>query len=482
MNKRRRYQAKRQRARAVRRHRAFAALQRVRDAWPREMLSVIIPHESTTGLSALGTKAPYIGFMETIEPYLEWWKQSAVRNYFILPVKAAYDRAGNLLPIPQRTVQEPAIQAMTMAAQAAKDDIHTTTGIPPVALGQLDPHDRSGKAIQALQGQSEVGTSGYLDNFVNITLAYEGKVVRDLIPKVFDRPGRIVPAVGVDEKRRLVMLNYPYIEGPDGQPQKAVPQWQKGMPVPKEIAGPDGQPVPVKYIDLTAGEYSVAPTVGKSYATRREEASAAVANVMQVIPPEMAAAIAPAWLEEQDYPGARKIAEIAKKSLPPQLAAAYQDDKGKGAIPPEIQAQLQQLQQQNQQMQQALEGKQAEAQADAQAKMQLAQMQGQVDLQKAQMDNATKVQIAELNANASIAVADTRANSADLDRRLKAVELMLTADQQARLDAESQAHEAGSQGREHAHERLMAELGHAHAADQMEQQAAMSNDADGDGA
>jgi hypothetical protein len=440
---------------------------------------------------ALATKAPYIGFMETIEPYLDWWKQSAVRNYFILPVKAAYDRAGNLLPIPQRTVSEPAIQAMTMAAQAAKDDVHSTTGIPPVALGQLDPHDRSGKAIQALQGQAEVGSSGYLDNFVSITLHYDGKVVRDLIPRIFDRPGRIVPAVGLDEKRRMVMLNYPYIEGPDGQPQKAIPNWEKGMPVPKEIPGPqgpDGKPqmLEVKYVDLSQGQFSTTPTVGKSFATKREAVNDAIQNIMKVVPPEMAAVLAPAFIESLDTPDSRKLADIAKKALPPALASAYDDGEGPN---PEVQ----QLQQQVQQLQQTLQAKTAEKQAEAQAKgqidLQKTQFQEQAETQRASQADAVALRKAEIAATASMANAQAKVDAENFRSYVDALETKLAKQLDLHMnviaDHLGKIHEAATQGREHAqdanqaaldrqHELNMAQLGHQQALEQGQQAAALA--------
>lgn len=411
---------------------------------------------------SLATKAPYIGYMETIEPYLEWWKHSNTRNFPMLPIKAAKGPDGSLLPPPQRTVQEPAIQAVTLALAGAKDDIHTTTGVPPVALGQLDPHERSGKAIQALQSVAETGASGYLDNLVHISMAYEGKVLRDLIPRIYDRPGRVVPAVGVDEKRRMVMLNTAFVQGDDGSPQM-VPGWQKGMPLPEGAL----------LIDLAAGEMSVQPTVGKSYDTRREEASQAIGNVLQVVPPEMAAAIAPAWLEEQDYPGARKIAEIAKKALPPQLAKAYEDEKG-SKIPPEAQAQIQQLEQALQQAQQIIQTDQAKAQAKAQADMQVAQVKAQTDLQKSQMegqldaqkaqmlasvelqskqaqaqmdaqqgerDNAVKLEIAKIQAQTTITAAEISAQVAEMKAQIDVLQTMLGVQHEARQAEQNRAHE-----------------------------------------
>lgn len=427
---------------------------------------------------AVATKAPWIGFMETIEPYLEWWKNSAVRNYFILPIKAAYDRAGNLLPAPWRNVQEPAIQAISMAAQGSKDDVHTTTGIPPVALGQLDPHDRSGKAIQALQGQAEVGSSGYLDNFVEITLAYEGKVVRDLIPRIYDRPGRIVPAMGLDEKRRMVMLNYPFIEGPDGQPVKALPNWEKGQPVPKEIpgpAGPDGQPKPLKvqYYDLSQGQFSVVPTVGKSFATKRKEVNDSIQNIMQVVAPEMAMALAPAFIESLDTPDALKLAEIAKKALPPQLAAAYQDDTSGPS--PEVQQLQQQLQQMQQQLESGVQQEQAKQQAQSQREMGKAQIDAQTAVQKAQLDAQTRITIAKINAQAGLTEAAIKAGMADTGHQVARDEQLIGNDHELRVQAIDHDHERQQTAIEHQQALEQAEQSQAHALEQGDQGAVIAS-------
>ncbi len=421
---------------------------------------------------ALVSKAPYIGFVRTIGQFMEWWKQSAVRNFPILPVEEAYDKQGNLLPIPQRNPATADISALTVAAQMAKDDVHTTTGVPPVALGQLDPHDRSGKAIAALQGQSEIGSSGYLENFKDISLGLEGKIIRDLIPRIFDRPGRIVPAVGVDEKRRLVMLNAPYIEGPDGHPHM-LPNWREGMPVPTQIPGPNGQPIEVKYYNLKDGQYSVTPVVGKSYATRRQEAGAAIGDVMKAVPPEMAMAIAPAWLDEQDYPGAKKIAEIAKNALPPGLRAAYQDRAEGGPDP-----QIEQLQQQVQQLQQAIQSKAAEKQAEVQAK-------GQIEFQKEQLDSQTRIKIALIQASASMTNSQAKIDAEDARTFIDAMENRLSTALEmhmARLGqaheaiqaVHDQVHEAALQASDQQHEVGMAQLGHDQALEQGQQAAALA--------
>ena len=318
-----------------------------------------------------------------LEGYEHWWQQANTRNLPYLPYRLA-TYGGQPAPPPQRNVAEPAIQAVTLAATAAKDDLHSTTNMPPVSLGQLDPHERSGVAIRALQGQAEVGSSGYLDNLASVSMLYEGKVLKDLIPRIYDRPGRVVPLLGQDDKRRSVMLNIPFVNQ-GGQPQPVAP-------------GTPGAEV----IDLKAGAVSVTAEVGKSYATRREETSAAIAAIMEAAP-MLAPILAPFWLDELDFPGAKKLAAIAKKTLPPQ----FQEDE---AGQPSPQQQLQQLQQQAQQAQEIIDllSKELDAKtkiieadtikADAQvqvtqlelaSKERIESVKAQVDLLKAEMSQQT---------------------------------------------------------------------------------------------
>ena len=320
-----------------------------------------------------------------LEGYETWWQQANTRNLPYLPYRqTTYD--GRPAGPPTRNVAEPAIQAVTLAAAAAKDDLHGTTNMPPVSLGQLDPHERSGVAIRALQGQAEVGSSGYLDNLASISMLYEGKVLKDLIPRIYDRPGRVVPAMGADERRRPLMVNVPFVQQ-GGQPQ-AVP------------AGTPG----AEMIDLAAGDaLSVTAVVGKSYATRREETSQAIAAIMQAAP-GLAPILAPFWLDELDFPGAKKLAAIAKKTLPPQ----FQEEEGQqGPSVPQMQQQLAQAQQMIDLLTKEL-----------QAKTQLIEtetIKADAQVQVTQLELASKERIESLKAQVELLTAEMAQQSA-LDR------------------------------------------------------------------
>jgi len=296
---------------------------------------------------------------------------------------------------------------------------------------------------------------------------------------VFDRPGRVIPAMGVEEHQRLIMVNWPYVEGKDGTPEP-LPNWQPGQPVPQTVQGPPGPqgqpspPMPVKFIDLKKGEYSIQAVAGKAYATRREEASDAISNVMKVVPPEMAAALAPAWLEEQDYPGAKKIAEIAKNSLPPQLQQAYQEDQEQPAIPPQIQAQMQAMQAQLQQATQIIQTDQIKQQAT----LEKAKIDAQAGIQKAEMDAQVRLRIAEMDAHAvadkDLALQVMKNAAAIAVAHIGAAAKGASLQAHAMEESQALGHEAMQADADRQHEAQMADQQHQQALAQREQEAALT--------
>lgn len=323
---------------------------------------------------ATAPKAPYTATIEQIGPYKAMWDQLNVRNFPYLPY-VARSEAGNLLPPPQRVFGEPPIQAIVAGIHQADADVNATTGFFDPSRGNLSSGERSGVALQALQKQTETGNSGYLDNLAQISMMREAKIVLKWIPKVYDRPGRLVTLLGLDNKRDQVVLGQPFVKGPQGAPQ------------PLEM-GPDGQPIvpqgvapaDVQTIDLAKGAYSSVVTIGKGQANAAAEANEAMGALFQA-EPQLFMMMGDLYLKNQDWPGAQEMAERMKKMLPPQL----QDQGG--------QPNAQQLQQQLTQMQAQMQQLQPLADAN-QAKLQQAQIDQQTALQQAQIDAASKEKIA----------------------------------------------------------------------------------------
>src|SRR4030095_12810560 len=223
--------------------------------------------------------------------------------------------------------------------------------------------------------------SGYLDNLASISMFYEGKVLADLIPRIYDRAGRIVPGMDQADKRRSIMVNAPFIE-------------QGGRP----DALPPGTPG-AQSIDLKGHQLSATPVVGKSYATRREETAEALAAIWQAAP-ALAPTLAPFWLAELAFPGAKKLAAIAKKTLPPQ----FQEEEG-GAPP------VAQLQQQLAQAQQMIDLLTKELQAKTQV-IETETVKAQADVQVKQLELASQERIASLHAHVDLPQAEMSTQSA----------------------------------------------------------------------
>ena len=379
----------------------------------------------------LGPIAPFIGYSSQFEGFESWWGQLNTRRFPFLPVNPPRNQNEAALPVPQRNTAEQPIEALVASLQQADSYIHATTLVPPAALGALDPHDRSGKAIAELKQQSDLATSGYIDNLTNMSLLLEGKILRDLIPHIYDRPGRTVSAQGDDDERKTLILKQPFVQQ-RGQPPQPVDQ---GTPN-------------AKVIDLAKGEYTVAPTVGKSFSTKREEAVSQLGELAQAVP-DLVPAFADIWVKNMDGPGFRQIADRLAKAVPQQ----FRDDDGQN----DPQALQQKLAQQGQMMQ-ALTAHVNDLSEQIKTK----QLERQTELDKADRDNATKIEIARINQEGAFAVASLKA-------QLEAANQAIAAMQEERKAFEMVAghvHAAGEQGRDHAHELRMAIMGHAQALQQ----------------
>lgn len=349
--------------------------------------------------------------------------------------------AGQPTPPPERNIQGPNIAADIQLLQQAKEFVHAATFTFDPSLGNLPQKDRSGKAIQALQQQSDSGNSHYLDNLAEVSMTYEAKVLLDMIPKVYDRPERIARIIDPREEKKHIMLNHPFVDGDKG-PQPVDPN----APPPQAPPQPGAvlnlrqqeQP-PVKFYDLTRGRYGVVVTVGKSYQTRMQQGSDALGQLLQADPALMPIIGWRYFKYNDNIPGHNEIAEDLKKIRPPQLQDA--DD------PAQAEAKLAQAQQQIQMMGQALKEATDIIEKDklkVQAQVQIAQGKDATTLEKTRQDNETKIAVAELGA--------------------KIERLALFLEERARIGV--QQHELGMASADAGHEGDLAQMAHQQAIQQ----------------
>ena len=325
---------------------------------------------TSTELAALAPKTPFIGKAGAFDSDLDKWNTANVKSHAFIE----YD--GDIPPQRQPFAGVPA--GALQEALNASDDMKSIMGLYDASLGAKS-NETSGKAIMARQREGDVSTFHFIDN-MSRAIRQAGRILVDLIPKVYDKP-RVMRIIGEDDQPKNVKVNQPFDD--------------KGVE---------------RIYDLKAGKYDVTVETGASFTTRREEAVAAITELVRSYP-QGAPILGDVLVKMMDFPNADKVSKRLAAMLPPQIQKMESEENG---IPPEAQAlvtgmeqQMQMLQQQLQQGMQEYQKLQQEnmqikgtAQADIakiQADMQMLQTKIQADLEKARMDNQTRLQVAMMS-------------------------------------------------------------------------------------
>ena len=272
---------------------------------------------------ALAPKAPFIGYGGQFEGYEDKWKTANTNNWPYLEVNPdVTDGSGSALPLPQRAQPPMASSGLLQAKSGAAEDIKSTTGQYNASLG-MGSNERSGKAILARQREGDVGTFHYGDNLTR-GVRHVARQLIDLIPKIYDTQ-RVARIIGEDGETKMVKIN----------PEQA-------EPVNKIV---DQQGIVIEKIyNPGVGKYDVVATTGPGYATKRQEALEAMAQLLQGNP-QLWTVAGDLFVKNMDWPGAQEMAARFKKTIDPKILET-------GDKPPELQAAEQQIQAMGQEMEQ----------------------------------------------------------------------------------------------------------------------------------
>jgi len=266
---------------------------------------------------ALQGKQPYIAGSEAIAGHEEEWANLNTSNKPYIPYNSV-DEAGNQIPRPER--QQPPVMAPAYMTgmQVASEEMKMASGQYDASMGAKS-NETSGRAIMARQREGDNATFHFIDNVAR-AIRYTGKILVDLIPKIYDTE-RVVRILGEDGKEDKAQIN-------PNQPQAMSEQQdEKG-----EIQ---------KIYNPSVGRYDVIVAVGPSYSTKRQEAFQALTEMTSRNPQLMAVA-GDLIMKAADFPMAEQLAERLEKTLAPEL----RDEKeGQEAIPPQVKAQMQQMEQ-----------------------------------------------------------------------------------------------------------------------------------------
>ena len=272
---------------------------------------------------ALAPKAPFIGYGGQFEGYEDKWKTANTNNWPYLEINPdVTDGQGAVLPLPQRAQPPMASSGLLQAKAGASEDIKSTTGQYNASLG-MGSNERSGKAILARQREGDVGTYHYGDNLAR-GVRHVARQLVDLIPKIYDTQ-RIARIIGEDGETKMVKIN------PD-QPE----------PVNKIVD--EFGIVVEKIYNPSVGKYDVVATTGPGYATKRQEALEAMAQLLQGNP-QLWAVAGDLFVKNMDWPGAQEMAKRFAKTIDPKLMSDADEN-------PELQAAQQQMEAMGQEMEQ----------------------------------------------------------------------------------------------------------------------------------
>jgi hypothetical protein len=286
---------------------------------------------------ALAPKAPFIGYGGQFEGYENQWKTANTTNWPYLEVNPdVTDGQGAVLPLPARAQPPMASSGLLQAKAGASEDIKASTGQYNASLG-MGSNERSGKAILARQREGDVGTYHYGDNLARGVRHIVRQLV-DLIPKIYDTQ-RVARIIGIDGETKMVKI--------DPMQQEPVKKIVQDDIVIDKIYNPN------------VGKYDVVVATGPGYATKRQEALEAMAQLLQGNP-NLWAVAGDLFVKNMDWPGAQEMAKRFAKTIDPKLMAD-------GDKPPELQAAEQQIQAMGQEMEQMYQmlqnvGKSIEAQ------------------------------------------------------------------------------------------------------------------------
>lgn len=246
---------------------------------------------------AMRPKTPYIGAHGQFEGFEKDWKVANTKSLpYIQYNPVTVD--GVLAPPPARQPMADIPSGMLHMAMHANDNIKATTGLFDSSLGARG-NATSGRQEIAQQRQGDISNFHFSDG-LNMAVRQAGRCINWMIPHYYDTE-RVVQIMGEDDTVSYETIN---------------------QPIPIEQRKPDPLSGAIQEVlhDMTGGEYSVTVSSGPSYQTMRQEAAEGMLELANRNPQLMGVA-GDLIIAEMDFPGAEKIANRVKKSIPPNLTA-----------------------------------------------------------------------------------------------------------------------------------------------------------------
>ena len=250
---------------------------------------------------ALQTKSPITAPVEAIEGFEDIYARANIDNLSVLPYNGL-DESGHQIPAPARMAPPVASPAYVEQMKIAQEEMMMVSGQYQAQMGENE-NAKSGVAINARQRQGDRATYHFIDNQA-IAIRFTGKILIDLIPKVYDTE-RVIRIEARDGSVMDVTID------PNAQqPMQKVGQEQPELDNTQQIAQIIFNP--------GVGTYDVQSDTGPSFATRRQEAFNALTQIAAQNKEFMGIAGDILW-KVADFPEAQVLAQRWRKIIPPNI-------------------------------------------------------------------------------------------------------------------------------------------------------------------
>jgi hypothetical protein len=216
---------------------------------------------TATEIAGLANKSGYVGYKGQFDD--PRWQTANTEVWAYLEVTPAFatDEMGvqHLLPPPQKNQWEAPIQWLLALGSFFTEQFKAVTSMYSSSLGE-EKGDQSGKAIEQLRSESNVGNFSYADNLHRTkTIIYQQMCV--IFPKIMTGP-QVVAIVRPDSQHEMVAINQVF--GPDGI---------------DPATGKKG-----KRNNLALGEFSVRVVAGPNFQTRQDQAMQMLLEAIKINP------------------------------------------------------------------------------------------------------------------------------------------------------------------------------------------------------
>ena len=245
---------------------------------------------------SLQSKTPWIVAAKAIEGHESLWNTANLVNHSVLTFNHVDDDNPEApIPLPQRQEPPNAAPAYEAGMTTAFNQMMMVSGQWQNQMGMMG-NERTGEAISQRQEQGDTATFHFQDNF-DSALIFTARQVIDLVQKVYDSK-RVMLILAEDETEVELQID---------------PTAQQAL---QEVMSESGEII-ARIFNPRIGGYDLAPSVGPSYGTRREETVQAL-TLLLTQAPALTGIVGDLLLGAMNFDKANEAALRLKRMVPPR--------------------------------------------------------------------------------------------------------------------------------------------------------------------